>query len=336
MSRFSWIARVLMRGLLLCLWVSSVTAATAHAQQPAGPPEDATKLKAEADGYMDNLDFDQAHELYEKGYAVSKDPVFLYNSGRALQGLNRYPEALDRLERFRKEASPALIARVPGLDELIDKVRQNVATVTLTSSVAGARVLLDGKMVGKTPVDALRVNAGSTKIEVFKDGYRPSAMTVTLQGNEARTIDFDLIAMSQSGVLIVRSNATGASVTVGDKDLGATPAQAELAAGEHRVEVSHPDYETFVTTVVIKAGVSTKLEADLAPSAPVYERWWFWTIAGVVVAGGAVAGIVVAATNERDPDTGDIPPGQVATPIRMAPLPASVTTVGFMLPVFHF
>lgn len=329
MLRTSWIARVF--GFLLVCLAASLTLSSAHAQTA----EDVTELKAEADAFMDNLDFDKAHELYEKGYAASKDPVFLYNSGRALQGLNRYPEALDRLERFREEASSSLIARVPGLDELIDKVRQNVATLTVTSSVPGARVLLEGKMVGTTPVQAVRVNAGATKIDVFKDGYRPQSMTVTLLGNQARTIGFDLIRVSQTGVLVVQSNAPGANVRVGEKDLGAAPAQAELGAGEHRVEVSHPDYETFTTTVVIKPGVSTKLDADLELTPPVYHQWWFWTVAGVVVAGGAVAGIVVAATTARDPDTGTIPPGQVATPFRSAPA-SSLPAVGFMLPVFRF
>jgi hypothetical protein len=41
-----------------------------------------------------------------------------------------------------------------------------------------------------------------------------------------------------------------------------------------------------------------------------YETWWFWTIVGVVVAGGVVAG-VVAGTSGGGPDLGQNPGGQV-------------------------
>lgn len=310
----------------------------ASAQQPA--PEDeapqtdrAAELKAEGDVFMDNLDFKKAFDLYTQAYAISKDPVLLYNSGRALQGLNRYPEALDNLEQFRREASPELMQRVPGLDELIAKVQAQVATLEIQCNVSGARVLLDGKMVGTTPLTPRRVNAGATKIEVFKDGHTPASMTVKLEGNKTRKLDFELIQATPTGLLVVKSNAPGATVTVDQRDLGVAPTQTELASGEHSVQVQHPDYEPYETTVVVKVGASTTIDATLEESPAVYERWWFWTIAGAIVAGGAVTGAVLAATIERDPDTGDIPPGQVATPFRMAP---ARPTVGLMLPALRF
>ncbi len=307
---------------------------------PTAPPKDpkeAARLKAEGDRHMDDLDYGKAFELYEQGYAVSSDPVFLYNGGRALQALNRYPEALDWLERFQREATPSLRARVPGLEELITKVRNNVATVTVQSKVAGARVLFGGKLVGTTPVKELRVNAGATKIEAFKDGYRPVSMTVKLAGNQARLIELELVVASETGVLVVESNAVGATVRVGLRELGTTPTQAELPVGEHTVTVLHPDYEDYESTVVIRAGANTRVMATLELTPPFYEQWWFWTLTGAVVVGGVVTGVAIAATTEREADTGTLRPGQVPAPFRTSPSATQVpSAVMFTLPAWHF
>ena len=70
----------------------------------------------------------------------------------------------------------------------------------------------------------------------------------------------------------------------------------------------------------VKAGIETapKKEPEPAPtltaapvqpvapqpeSKPVYKKWWFWTVIGVVVAGGAAAGVAVALTRSSTPTT---------------------------------
>lgn len=58
------------------------------------------------------------------------------------------------------------------------------------------------------------------------------------------------------------------------------------------------------------------LTADPAPSpavsAPVYKRWWFWPVIGVVVVGAASTAAAIALSSEaRSPVSGTIPPGQL-------------------------
>jgi len=74
---------------------------------------DVEKLKAQADEAMDNLRYADALDGYQKAYATSHDPRFLYNMGRALGALTQYPEAVEKLERFKLDAPPDLRARVP-------------------------------------------------------------------------------------------------------------------------------------------------------------------------------------------------------------------------------
>src|SRR5262249_30656935 len=107
----------------------------AHASRPA-------ELKKSGDRAMDALRYADAYAAYSDVYALTLDPALLYNMGRALQALNRYPEALDRLEAFQVVAPPDLKARVPRLAELIAELRGRVTTLKVTSSVEGARVLV--------------------------------------------------------------------------------------------------------------------------------------------------------------------------------------------------
>ncbi len=132
------------------------------------------------------------------------------------------------------------------------------------------------------------------------------------------------------GATVVTKALAGSLVKLSSMNATAQPVWAP-AMEKPVALVSHPDYEDFETTVVIEAGRSTRLDAALEPRASVFETWWFWTITGGVVAAGAVTGIVIAATTEQEPGSGDIPPGQVAAPIR-----GGTPALWIALPPFRF
>ncbi len=122
-------------------------------------------------------------------------PALLYNMGRALQALNRFPEALDRLEAFQVVAPPALLARVPRLGELIKDLRGRVTTLKVTSSTPGARLLVRSTVMSKLPLATpLRLSAGQAEVEVEAEGYFPFHRTVDLPGGGETTIDARLFS----------------------------------------------------------------------------------------------------------------------------------------------
>src|SRR5690349_16846814 len=109
---------------------------------PATPPEVAAKgaeaplddvqaraaaRKKAGDAAMEALQYADALAAYSDAHAITRDPALLYNMGRALQALNRFPEALDKLDAFELAASPELKARVPRLPKLIAEIRQRVS-----------------------------------------------------------------------------------------------------------------------------------------------------------------------------------------------------------------
>jgi len=294
--------------------------------QPAAAKADAASLKKQGDAKMVDLEYAEALELYNRAYDLNPIPALYYNRGRALQAMRRFPDALDQLEAFQREAPADLKARVPKLQELIDSVRANVATITVTCNVDGARVLVRSLLVGTTPIDEpLRVNAGVAEIEVLADGYESDVREVTLAGGDAQDLRFELKAAGPEGVLVIRSDVAGAEVYIDGTLFGTVPAEAKLSAGEHEVVVRHPDYEDYDGTAVIEPGKRKVLAVELEPTPSLIERWWFWTGIGAVVTAGVV--IAIVATSHAPPDEGDIPPGQVKAPI---------VSAGLWTPVIRF
>ena len=300
-----------LRGLLFVLCAVMMTAlpARAWADGEPGTPED---LKRRADDAMVALRYSDALALYKQAFDSTKNPALLYNMGRAYEGLGEFPKALDALEEFNDKAPAELKARVPKLDALLADVRNRVATLIVTTTVAGAEVKLGERVVGKTRSGQtiLRVTSGKQMLEVTREGYFPYTREITLTGGKVETVDALLASRTEKGVIKITSPAAGASVTVDGTSWGNVPAEAYVFPGQHKVILRRDGYDTTETNVVLAAGEKKDVNVAMAVHETITQKWWFWTGIGVVVVGGVVA-TVVALTTERSADSGTIPPGQV-------------------------
>jgi hypothetical protein len=270
----------------------------------------AARLKTAGDRAFDDKRYGDALEAYGASFALLPNPVLLYNQGRALQFLGRYPEALEFLNRFRAEASPSLRAKVPTLDALIEEVESRVGTLAVDADVVGALVMLGERKLGLTPLAPLRVNAGRYPLEVTAEGREPFRTTVEVEGRKTVRVTAALAPKSRTGVLVVRSSTAGARVTIDGVAAGAAPVERTLDKGDHAVQVEAPGYEPTSTTVVVTAGARRDLSIELRTRPAITSRWWFWTgVAAVAVAG--VATVVILRT-ERSPDHGSFSPGTIS------------------------
>ncbi len=283
-------------------------ATRAYAQQNA----EAEKLKITADDAMDNLRYNDALEGYKKAFNISHDPRFLYNMGRALGALGEYPDAVEKLERFRTDAPADLRARVPQLESLITDFKRHVSTLTIKCNVVGARVLVREKAVGQVPLGDIKLNAGPAVVEVVADDYQSQRQQVSLPEGGNLELSFDLVKGSPTGILVVRSAPPATSVLVDGKGLGGTPLETALLPGSHSLLLTRDGYRDLEASAIVERGRRREIDLKLEKTPSVFSRWWFWTIVGVVVAGGV--GVTIAAFTERPADTGTIPPGQVRGP----------------------
>ncbi|HTM45282.1 MAG TPA: PEGA domain-containing protein [Polyangiaceae bacterium] len=272
------------------------------------------ELKQQGDEALTTFRFDDALQLYEQAWELTQNPALYYNRARAYEGLTRYPQALEQLLLFQDQAPADLKRKVPQLDEFVARLRSKVSQLTLTVNITGAQVLINHTEAGTTPFSApLKLNAGTVLLEITAQGYEPFKREVELPGGGELAIDAQLKHQVQLGLLTVTSPVTGAMVYVDGKRVGMVPAQTQLQPGQHSVRVMKEGYDEALTNTVLAEGDQKKLQIQLDQHSSILGKWWFWTAAGVVVAGGVA--VTIAATTERSADSGSIAPGTVSAPL---------------------
>jgi hypothetical protein len=304
-----------MRTLLRILALIAVLlhARASAAQTP--DPKRAAELKAQADAAMDAHHYDDAIAGYTRAYETDPNPAFLYNRGKAHEARGEYPQAVEDLETFRDKASPELRAKVPLLQQLIGELEMKVAKVELTCRVDGARVVVGGRVMGVTPLQPFRVNAGKTTVEVLAEGQLPYKRDIELKGGATTAIDIPLMPRTTEGQLAVRTTPTGATILVDERPFGTSPTEGIVQSGNHKVLAHLAGLDDVTTQAVVEPGGRREVELVLRKqSKSMFASPWFWTIAGVIVA-GAVVGITLPLVLERGPDNGmGFSPGRVSGP----------------------
>jgi len=141
-------------------------------------------------------------------------------------------------------------------------------TLSVSANITGARVLVDGKRVGETPLSYVEVSAGDHRIRVEKQGYEPYRKRIRIERGRAMSLYVDLSeARPRKGRLYVDTNPEDATVKI----LNIAPAfyqGMDLDPGRYNVEVSASGYKTKKRWVDLSAGedesISIRLEAVVA------------------------------------------------------------------------
>jgi tetratricopeptide (TPR) repeat protein len=281
----------------------------------ADAKNEAARLKKEADTLMDQDKYADALALYQKAYELSADPALLYNQGRALEAMGEYPEALDKLEHFEREAPPALQKKVSGLKEHLADLKNRITTLVISTNVAGARLLIREKAAGTLEKETkVRARAGPATLEVTAEGYESFKTSTELPGGTTVSINAQLVAkkkLPDDALVIVRTKPQ-ADISLDGKALGRAPLEQRLAPGSYVLTATAEGYEEERVPMTLMLGDRRELDLELKKGGSVFGKWWFWTAIGVVAAGGAAAFLLV--TTERKHDEGSFSPGSVPAP----------------------
>jgi formylglycine-generating enzyme required for sulfatase activity len=147
---------------------------------------------------------------------------------------------------------------------LVAKLQPSWGRVTVTSDPAGAMVLVNGQSVGAAP-RAVDLPAGVQRVEVASPGLRSWSSSVVVRAGE--TVAIGPVRLGQAyAKLLVRSQPTGADVSVAGSYRGRTPLSLELAPGvTHEVVVTRSGYTHWAHSLLAESGRSVTLDARLTP-----------------------------------------------------------------------
>jgi glucose/arabinose dehydrogenase len=114
-------------------------------------------------------------------------------------------------------------------------VREGEGELAVQSRPAGARVVVDGKEHGVTPI-TVRLPAGAHVLEVQVGKAEPRVIPLTITAGVQTSQYIELRDVVATGSLSIRSEPTGARITINGQPRGTTPATIpNLSAGDHTV-----------------------------------------------------------------------------------------------------
>lgn len=256
-----------------------------------------------------NGDFTGALTKLRQAYDASKDPRLLYEMALCEKELRRYAPMQSLLQQYLRDAEGSIPADIrTAVDEALAAIKSLVATVTVSSLEPEATVLVDGEVVGVTPIPApLTVDLGKHVIVAKKAGFDSNEQTIDALGGSAVSVTLVLIAQARVAQLVVRSDAD-ATVKIDDRVVGAGHFEGQLEPGTHAVQLTERGKEPYRAVIELHDGETRTVEVTLADQkhAP-----WPWVLGGAVLAAGAAVAIYFIA--KPHDETEGPPPGKLGT-----------------------
>jgi hypothetical protein len=160
--------------------------------------------------------------------------------------------------------------------------------IVVRSTPAGARVVVNGRDVGQTPITMNNLSRGSHDVRIERDGYGAVERHVVVTDSQPESQLMVALARElpappppapirpstkASGSLGVDSRPGGARVFVDGKLAGATPLSLDaLAPGEYAVRLEREGYRQWASIVRVVAGESHRVAASLEADAQTPPR----------------------------------------------------------------
>jgi hypothetical protein len=171
----------------------SLLLAAGTVQADAKAEREARALFKEANRLLGEKDYVSALDMFRAAYSRWPNPKILLNIGTTLRNLGRDAEAADAYEKYLREGKPD-DKRKAEVDAILKELSAKLAKLRIEVNEPGARVLVDGKVVGESPQGiTLRVEPGTHTIVAEKQGYPAAAATVQISAGQERLVELRLV-----------------------------------------------------------------------------------------------------------------------------------------------
>ena len=284
--------RLALHPLVLACLVAAAVPSVAYADAS----EDQAIARSLAGDGLDALkknDFKTAEDRFRRAEQLLPDtpPTITANLARALKGQKRYvaaQEAYNRVIRRGKRAgdSAAFEKAIDDASTEKDEISKLIGTLTIT--VKGAdkpTVSLDGQSVNAATLGVRRpIDPGQHEVKISAPGKVEVTRIVKVAEAGIATVDVELV-----------SDLKAEPVAVAAPIVAPAPVVAPVKPGPAQASPATP-LATATTVVKAAAPAAATTPSPSAPSSSsVWSNPWFWTAAGVGVAGAGLG--VYAFTN---------------------------------------
>jgi formylglycine-generating enzyme required for sulfatase activity len=144
--------------------------------------------------------------------------------------------------------------------------------ITVSSLPLDADVLIDGKSLGKPPLQT-QLLPGSYLLEIHADGFKTWKQRLNVKPNEPQEIK-DIRLQPADGKLAINTKPAGANIIIDGTFVGQTPMTLYLSPEKpHVVLLSKAGYEKTNRNVQVASAVSKELNVNLKPRRGIVRLW---------------------------------------------------------------
>ena len=168
--------------------------------EPPSPKAQSDQLISEGIELRRQHKDEEALERFRKALDLAPSPRAHAQVGFAEQAIGLWDEAEADLKlALQNGQDPWVIKNRELIDQALNFVSDHLGDLKVNGSPAGAQVTLNGKSVGKLPLDhALRIPVGSATLEVAAPGYLPTSRTVVIASRSLARELVKLVPLTRS------------------------------------------------------------------------------------------------------------------------------------------
>ena len=130
--------------------------------------------------------------------------------------------------------------------------------LSISSTPAGAQVLMDSELLAETPFVDLAVEAGEHSLEIRAPRYLPLQQELAVTGREVQQ-KLDLTLEPAWAEITVNTEPTGATVLVDGEEAGTTPVVLEVLYGEAQIMLRKDAFASYSQAITVAPGVPQNL-----------------------------------------------------------------------------
>ena len=204
--RKTWVALMVASGIV---GIAAVPAAAQTGEgaegategQAAVNPDEAAAAFEVGMRLFQNRNWAGALAAFQRAYDAAPHYAVLFNIGYCLKELQRYPEALDALQRYLNEGGTQIrTERRIEAEATIAELQMFISTVTIRVNVDGATIEIDGDERGTSPIaEPILLGAGRHIFSARLSGYREAREALDIAGGEER--DVELVLEAEGGAV---------------------------------------------------------------------------------------------------------------------------------------
>ena len=196
---------------------------------------------------------------------------------------NDFDQALDRLAKY-------FIGTTPSVEE------KKIGAIEVISSPDNAEIIINGQIMGKTPITIKDLQEGTYSLALKKQGYKDVSKNITIIADKTikESINFEKILLT--GSLEIKSEPDGATVVINGQEKGTTPLTLkDINTGTYRITLKKDGYKENKKDTEVKFNKTTTENITLEKIAEGGGAGWvLWVVLGAVVIGGAGAAVALS------------------------------------------